>query len=181
MFSRQLLLNIGWHKHLQLVSIARTIYISNNLNHNPGLKKRTKSALDPKKQQRQLERQEAKLRKQVISPPPDPDSLPDPTWYNDNRKRELPNLTDVEQESRILLQKEWSRYQMSKHKSDLKMIRDKLKCRSDALYELKRESEFLYNECIKLDKDNFPLSLKGPMETPQMKDYQPPDFVDEKH
>lgn len=159
---------------------VRTLHISGCLSHNPGLKKKTKAAVDPKKQQRQLERQEAKLRKQAINPPVDPDSIPDPSWYEESRQRPEPSLTESEIESRVLLQKEWARYQMATHINDLKIIRDKIKSRNDALYELRKESEFLYNEALKVDKEDFPLTLKGPMETPPMPEYEAPDYIDEK-
>jgi len=152
--------------------------MSSAMNHNPGLKKKTKVALDPKKLQRQKERQDAKLRKQVVQPPMDPDSIPDPIWFNAERQRQSIELSEEEKEGRILLQKEWSKYQMIKHREDLCKIRDKMKCRADALRELKKESMFLYEEALIVDK--APITLKGPMETPPLVDYQPPDFVDEK-
>ena len=159
---------------------CRSLHGSMILNHNPGLKKKSKLAMDPKKVQRQKERQDAKMRKQVIQPPVDPDSIPDPTWFTEERQRPMTVLNEDKAEERILLQKEWSRYQMKKHTEELRIIRDKLKCREDAMRELKKESEFLYAEALKVDKDNFPLFFKGPMETPPVGDYQPPDFVDEK-
>ena len=162
------------------IQCCRSLHGSMVLNHNPGIKKKSKVAVDPKKLQRQKERQEAKLRKQVIQPPVDPDSIPDPTWFNKERHRTTKVLTEEEVEQRILLQKDWSKYQMQKHVKELRIIRDKLKCRTDALRELKKESEFLYNEALKVDKINFPLVLNGPMETPPIAEYQPPDFVDEK-
>ncbi|XP_066919296.1 large ribosomal subunit protein mL40-like [Clytia hemisphaerica] len=159
---------------------CRTLHVSLVVNHNPGLKKKSKVAVDPKKLQRQKERQEAKLRKQVIQPPMDPDSIPDPLWFNEDRQRPKLQLSEEETEQRVLLQKNWSKYQMRKHVDDLRLMRNKLKCRNDALRELKKESEFLYNEALKVDKVNFPITLKGPMETPPLADYLPPDFVDEK-
>lgn len=162
------------------IQCCRSFHGSMVLNHNPGLKKKSKAAVDPKKLQRQKERQEAKARKQVIQPPVDPDSIPDPAWFNKERVRTTQALTEAEVEKRILLQKEWSRYQMQQHLKELRVVRDRLKCRSNALRELRKESEFLYNEALKVDKINFPLILKGPMETPPIADYQPPDFVDDK-
>ena len=162
------------------IQCCRSLHGSLVLNHNPGLKKKSKVAVDPKKLQRQKERQEAKARKQVIQPPVDPDSIPDPTWFNEERVRTTQASTEAEIEERILLQKEWSQYQMQQHVKELRIVRDRLKCRNDALRELKKESEFLYNEALKVDKINFPLVLKGPMETPPIAGYQPPDFVDDK-
>jgi len=172
-----------------LFKISRTFLCQQNprlissttiLYHNPGLKKKAKIALDQKKMQRQKERQDLRARKQGVSIPIDPDSIPDPTWFHQSRQREIVTLTEQQIEERVLLQKEWAREQMKNHKIDLKMIRDRVKARQDALRELKKESIFLYEEALKLDKDIYPLAIKGPMSTPPLDSYIAPDFVDEK-
>ena len=177
MFNTRSLLHVTKNRE-HVLQICRTIHVSSTMNHNPGLKKKSKVAMDPKKLQRQKERQDAKLRKQLVQPPMDPDSIPDPVWFDVARERPSITLREEEMEERILLQKEWSKYQMVKHREDLSRIRDKLKCRTDALRELKKESLFLYEEALKVDKISF--KLKGPMETPPLIDYQPPDFVDDR-
>ena len=162
------------------VSSVQPVASTMVLNHNPGLKKKTKVAIDPKKLQRQKERQEMKLLKHVISPPVDMDSIPHPSWFHADKQREKLVLSDEEIEKRALLKKDWSRYQMKKHINDLRVLRDKMKCKHDALNELKKESEFLYNEALIVDKSIFPLTLNGPMETPAMEGYEAPDFVDQR-
>lgn len=156
----------------------RAICTSSFLRHNPGLKKKGKALLDQKKLQKQKEKQESRQRKQVITPPVDPDSIPDPSWFNSVRQRSCRPLTIDEVERNELLQKEWTRYLMRKHIDDLRVLRDKVKSRNDALRELKKESDLLYQEALKVDKSIFPLILSGPMDTPPLDGYEPPDFVD---
>ena len=67
---------------------------------------------------------------------------------------------------------------MKLHSEDLQKITTKEACRKQALKELQRESQFLYDEAMKFDKQIFPFTLKGPMETPPQPGYQPPDFAD---
>ena len=134
--------------------------------------------MDAKKMQKQKEKQEMRMRKQLLQPPADPDSIPDISWFAPDRKRPKPAHSDEIIETRALLCKEWCRYQMKKHIDDLQVIRDKIELRNKALRELQKESQFLYEEAMKVDKTMFPLTLLGPMETPPMEGYQPPDFVD---
>ena len=158
----------------------RAISTSSCLLHNPGLKKKSKPLLDQKKLKKQQEKQEYRQRKQMIQPPVDPDSIPDPSWFNADWQRVIDVVSKEQIESNSLLRKEWSRYQMKNHINDLRMIRDKVKCRSDALRELKKESEFLYQEAEKVDKTFLPSTFIGPMETAPLEVYEPPDFVDER-
>ena len=151
-----------------------------SLNHSPGLKKKQAPPVDQKKLQRQKELEEAKLRKQIITPPIDPDSIPHPNLFNADRQRQIPVLSERQLEERHLVLKEWSRFQMSNHMACLQNINDKVKSRSNAMRELKKESDFLYTEALTVDKKMFPLTLNGPVETPPLDGYEAPDFVLEK-
>ena len=163
-------------------SRAATLNIRSSLvlQHNPGLKKKKKVILDPKKLAKQKERMELKRRKEAVMIPVDPDSLPDPSWYDSDRKRAVPELSEEEKERRILMQKEWTSYTMKKHVADVRMLQDKIKCRENALRELRKVSELLYQEAIKIDKDVYPMCIQGPVETPAQDGYEPPDFDDSK-
>lgn len=167
-------------KKLISLNFIRCISLTPLVLHNPALKKKVKVVVDQKKLERQKSRQELKMRKQPVVPPVDLDSIPDPFWSEPGRQRENPVLTEDEKERRILLQKEWARFQMKEHISDLKSVRDRVHSRSEALRELKKESLFLYEEALKVDKNMFPLVIKGPLNSPPFDDYIAPDFVDEK-
>lgn len=167
-------------KKLTSLNFIRCISLTPLVLHNPALKKKVKVVVDQKKLERQKSRQELKMRKQPVVPPVDLDSIPDPFWSEPGRQRENPVLTEDEKERRILLQKEWARFQMKEHISDLKSVRDRVHSRSEALRELKKESLFLYEEALKVDKNMFPLVIKGPLNSPPFDDYIAPDFMDEK-
>ncbi|XP_004207585.3 large ribosomal subunit protein mL40 [Hydra vulgaris] len=162
------------------VNNVRLFMTTTKLNHSPNLKKKQAPQLDQKKLQRQKELEEAKLRKQIITPPIDPDSVPHPFWFNADRQRQSAILSEKELEERDLILKDWSRLQMNNHMACLQSIKIKVKCRTNALQELKKESEFLYNQAILVDRQMFPLTLVGPVETPPLDGYEAPDFVTEK-
>ena len=164
----------------KVLNSIRCISLTPLILHNPALKKKVKVVVDQKKLERQKSRQELKMRKQAVVLPVDLDSIPDPSWSEPGRQRENPVLTEDEKEKRVLLQKEWARFQMKEHISDLKSVRNKLHARSEALRELKKESLFLYEEALKVDKTIFPLVIKGPLNSPPLDGYIAPDFVDKK-
>lgn len=156
----------------------RPISTSLALRHNPGLKKKAKVALDQKKLQQLKKKEELRMKKAVLQTPIDPDAEPEYDWFTAERQRPAPVLTDEETETRALLNKEWARFQMKKHIEELTMSRKKVDARNAALRELKKESQFLYDEALKMDKTIFPLTLMGPTETPPIEGYLAPDFVD---
>merc|ERR1711973_8205 len=146
------------------------------VNHTPGLKK--KGGPKPQMKEKQKERWMAKLQNLGFKVPPDPSLFPDPKLQQPDRIRAAAQLTEEEIDERALLTKEWARHQMQCHREDLKLIAEKIRCRNQALKELKRESQYLYDEAMKVDKLIFPLTLNGPLETPPQEGYEPPDFVD---
>lgn len=64
--------------------------------------------------------------------------------------RKLPPLSNEEAESRILLQKEWTRYKTQQHLADIQTIDSIIYSQQRALDELKAESEELYQEAIQV-------------------------------
>jgi len=64
--------------------------------------------------------------------------------------RQLPNLSEEEVESRILLQKEWTRYKTQQHLNNVQTIDSIFYSQQKALDELRAESEQLYQEAIQV-------------------------------
>ncbi len=99
----------------------------------------------------------------------------DPEMLNPARKRPPPTLSVSERESRILLYKKWSRYQMQKNIEQLQLLRGMMKSREKALRELKNISPFLHSKALELNPDLFPLECRAPTQTPPIPSYVPPD------
>ena len=91
------------------------------------------------------------------------------------RPRSSDDRSEEETTRRFLLVKDWSRYQMEKHKEDMAYFRSVAKCRLKALKELRRVSEELYEKAMTLDKNILPLERVGPSETPPLAQYVAPD------
>ncbi|GAB1862953.1 Large ribosomal subunit protein mL40 [Camponotus japonicus] len=91
------------------------------------------------------------------------------------RLRQLPNLSEEEVESRILLQKEWTRYKTQQHLNNVQMIDSIFYSQQKALDELRAESEQLYQEAIQNDFKLLPYTAKGPLKTPAIENYNSPD------
>ncbi|KMQ96606.1 39s ribosomal protein mitochondrial [Lasius niger] len=91
------------------------------------------------------------------------------------RLRQLPPLSEEEVESRILLQKEWTRYKTRQHLTNIQTIDSVLYSQQRALDELKAESEELYQEAIQMDLGLLPHTAKGPLKTPAIENYDSPD------
>ncbi|XP_035717230.1 39S ribosomal protein L40, mitochondrial-like isoform X2 [Vespa mandarinia] len=68
----------------------------------------------------------------------------------EQRKRIFPSLSEEEEDKRVLLQKEWTRYKTKQHKNDIQTIEELMLSQNRALKELKAESEELYNEAIQV-------------------------------
>ncbi|XP_043492233.1 39S ribosomal protein L40, mitochondrial isoform X2 [Polistes fuscatus] len=66
----------------------------------------------------------------------------------EERTRKLLPLSEEEEDRRILLQKEWSRYKQKQYLDDIRTIDRFISSQNKALQELKAESEELYNEAI---------------------------------
>lgn len=107
------------------------------------------------------------------------------TYYNSYiffRERTRPPLklsVEVE-EYRWLLEKKWSRYRFAVNAREIRMI-DRMLCSQEkALKELRAESEDLYQAAIQMDFGYIPYEIKGPVDTPPKKGYDPDegDYLD---
>lgn len=99
----------------------------------------------------------------------------DPEMLNPARKRPPPVLSVAERERRVLLYKEWSRYQMKENVQQMHLLSGMMKSREKALKALKQVSPALYLKAFELNSDLFPLECKGPTYTPPIPSYVPPD------
>ncbi|KPJ18278.1 39S ribosomal protein L40, mitochondrial [Papilio machaon] len=91
------------------------------------------------------------------------------------RKRPDVKLSEQEVEARALLQKEWSRYKRAEYMSTVAQIDRIMGAQKRALDMLYEESEDLYNEAVMPDLKLIPYSIKGPVATPPIKNYDSPD------
>ncbi|XP_049812097.1 39S ribosomal protein L40, mitochondrial-like isoform X1 [Schistocerca nitens] len=89
--------------------------------------------------------------------------------------RPPPELTTEEIDRRSLLVKDWARYKYKQSLYDLQQIDRQLFSQQQALDELRKESEELYQEAIQIDPALLPFTKKGPVLTPPIKDYESPD------
>ncbi|CAL8082851.1 unnamed protein product [Orchesella dallaii] len=90
--------------------------------------------------------------------------------YNERLRKEI-KISPEEEESRWLLQKDWTRYMFKVNSAELRMIDRILASQHKALEELRNESEELYQAAIQLDFSYIPCQIKGPVETPPIKDF----------
>ena len=102
----------------------------------------------------------------------------DPDLLRPERQRKQVAISEDEIERRVLLTKDWSRYQMERYKEDHRHLTELVACRRRALIELRKASETLYEKAIALDKNVFPLQRNGPTATPPKPSYEAPDAED---
>ncbi|XP_045623089.2 large ribosomal subunit protein mL40 [Procambarus clarkii] len=91
------------------------------------------------------------------------------------RKRPAGPITEKIEEERVLLSKKWANYKYQQHLTEVTMIERITSSRDRALEELRLESEDLWFEAIQLDQTLLPFKVKGPVQTPPVKDYNAPD------
>lgn len=94
---------------------------------------------------------------------------------DETRVRTAPKLSVEETERRALLLKEWSRYKKEQHEAEMEAIEDALKAQTEALNELKLESEELYRAALEPDPLLLPFTREGPTYTPPIPEYEAPD------
>lgn len=99
----------------------------------------------------------------------------DPEMLNPARKRPAVPVSHEEGERRYLLVKEWSRYRMQQHKEELSILHSMVASRNRALKELNKVSPSLVSKALELNPKLFPLECIGPMATPPIAEYTPPD------
>lgn len=83
-------------------------------------------------------------------------------------------------EERTIIQKKWAKFKHDEHYFNLQVINNLEFSQQRALNELKEVSEELYQAAIEIDETLLPYTLKGPVETPPIENYQSPDgeFID---
>lgn len=90
------------------------------------------------------------------------------------RKRSPIQISAEQQDYRDLLQKEWARYQRVEKLELNRICRNILQSQQNALDELRNESEELYQAAIQIDETLLPITFKGPVQTPPIKNYDSP-------
>lgn len=93
----------------------------------------------------------------------------------DIRARKIAPLSEEEQERRALLIKKWSNYRNQENLKDYKTLDKLVNSQDKALQELRLVSEELYQKAIQTDMLMIPITIKGPMQTAPVKNYE---FVD---
>lgn len=83
-------------------------------------------------------------------------------------------MSEEQQEYRALLQKDWARYQRLQHIELHRTCMQIQRSQQTALAELRKESEELYQAAIQPDEILLPITLKGPVDTPPIKNYETP-------
>ncbi|XP_069681724.1 large ribosomal subunit protein mL40 [Periplaneta americana] len=129
------------------------------------------------RKKRRLEKQIRRLEKNARQLKPI-DELEVPLEFIDGkeeRMREPVVLTPQQQEERTLLHKEWARYKTKQHLKDMQMVDRLVFSQQRALDELRKESEELYQAAIQINPLQLPFTVRGPVRTPPIKDYDSPD------
>lgn len=90
------------------------------------------------------------------------------------RKRPPIQVSEEQQEYRALLHKEWARFKIQENRELHQICRNILQSQSKALAELRLESEELYQAAIQPDETLLPITIKGPVNTPPIKNYDSP-------
>lgn len=146
--------------------------------HDPSLKRKKTHKIDKKKKQKKS----SNISKKPIEifPPVDPEAFIDRNLLQKERVRNVVEVDEQEQERRILLLKEYSKYRNQQQRDELRKLQEVVMSRELALRELKKVSPWHYEEAVKTDDTLFPLHMKGPSETPPIVGYIAPDIIDEK-
>lgn len=83
-------------------------------------------------------------------------------------------LSDETKEYRALLHKDWARYKLEENRELHRICLQIVRSQQKALTELRLESEELYQAAIQPDELLLPITLKGPVHTPPIKNYETP-------
>jgi len=146
------------------------------------LKKKKK--LDPQVVKQREDRRRKKLEKQIrrleknarqLKPIDELEVPMELIDEKDKRKRILPKISNEELERRTQLLKKWSQYKHDQKLENFQIIDRLVQCQNKALEELRMESEELYQEAIQPDLQLVPFSMKGPVSTPPIDNYDSPD------
>jgi len=134
------------------------------------------------KKRRRLEKQIRRLEKfQRQLKPLDETEIPVAIIDNARqRARKLPQLPMEVSDARWKLVKEWAVYKNKQVEAETRFFQKMRQSQDTALEELRKESPFLYEECIKIDTDLITYEAKGPTETPPIENYNiiDGDYID---
>lgn len=92
----------------------------------------------------------------------------------DSRRRASHEDTIGEAETKDL-HKRWANYKFDQHTRETKQISQAIESQKEALDELRQVSEELYQLAIQTDDELIPFNRTGPVSTPPLADYNPPD------
>ncbi|KAK5870943.1 hypothetical protein PBY51_003848 [Eleginops maclovinus] len=168
---------LGEHHHAVLspwFASVMTLKTSAPLRAEPKKKKK----VSPMTEQLQRDRLKKRVKRLEKVPPeliPIEDLITPVTCMDETRERSAPNLSFEESERRALLLKEWCRFKQEQHMAEMQAVELALKAQTEALEELKLESEELYHAALKPDTHLFPFTHEGPVHTPPMNTYEAPD------
>ncbi|XP_065353894.1 large ribosomal subunit protein mL40 [Cloeon dipterum] len=143
-----------------------------------------KKRIDPAVLRAREERKKKKIEKQIRRleknsrqlKPIDELEIP-PAVYDTlkQRARKPTIISHEEMEERALLLKEWSRYKMKERMNDVQLLDKMILSQQKAMDELRLESEELYQEALAMDLNVMPFTIKGPVHTPPIVNYDSPD------
>nr|XP_057926391.1 39S ribosomal protein L40, mitochondrial [Doryrhamphus excisus] len=156
-------------------SAAMTIRTSAPLSAEPRKKKKK---VDPRRELMVRERLKKKLKKLERVPAeliPIEDFITPTKCLDESRVRSAPTLSFDESEARALLLKEWSKYKYEQHVAEVQAMELALQAQTEALEELKAESEELYQAALTPDLQMFPFTHEGPAYTPPKTTYEAPE------
>ncbi|XP_062854323.1 39S ribosomal protein L40, mitochondrial [Trichomycterus rosablanca] len=139
---------------------------------------RKKKKVDPRRELMAKERLKKKLKKLEKIPPeliPIEDFITPAKCLDEIRVRSVPKLSFEESERRALLLKEWSRYKHSQHQTEMAAINEALDAQTQALEELRLESDELYKAAISPDTSLIPFQRQGPSHTPPISTHEAPE------
>ncbi|XP_010782524.1 large ribosomal subunit protein mL40 [Notothenia coriiceps] len=168
---------LGEHHHAVRTpwfASVMTLKTSASLRAEPKKKKK----VSPMTEQLQRDRLKKRVRRLEKVPPeliPVEDLVTPVSCLDETRERSAVNLLFEESERRASLLKEWCRYKQEQSMAEMQAVELALKAQTEALEELKLESEELYHASLKPDTLLFPFTHEGPVHTPPINKYEAPD------
>ncbi|XP_039282310.1 39S ribosomal protein L40, mitochondrial isoform X2 [Nilaparvata lugens] len=144
-----------------------------------------KRRLDPAIVRAREDRKKRKLEKQIRRKergsrqlkPIDECEVPEVLLKDDKkwRVRQVDKLSEQEVIGRVRILKAWAGYKQKQALRDIRLMDRIMFSQQHALDELRKESEFLYQEAIKVDENLINRPFKGPLKTPPIENYASPD------
>ncbi|XP_054716582.1 39S ribosomal protein L40, mitochondrial-like [Uloborus diversus] len=92
-----------------------------------------------------------------------------------DRARPPVQLSDAEIQERAEIKQQWAVYKRREHVAELNAIQSLISAQEKAMDALQEASPELYEEALQPDPALVPFTLKGPVETPPVENYDYPD------